>query len=208
MTVVARALPLLVLPLIAVGCEKRAVVLGFWFEDVAFASPNLGGALSRADLQVIETVAREELAIAFRDLDLVLTDKRDARYRVRVVQELFGNPLTRKSSVAGESRNIPLMGAFGAVNLTYFASGAIVFSPAGTSRPELLAAIGRGLGRGAAHEFAHQLISADLHATRDRGSYEYLAASRVEQYYGPMHWTIAGPLLKKRYGRPQFASRP
>lgn len=195
------ALMLIALAVMASSCEKRGVVLGFWFDDVSFESPVLGGRLSPADLRVIENVARAELAAAFRDLDIALTDSRNARYRVRVVQDVFGNPMVRKSSVAGESRSIPLIGAFGSVNFTYFASGALVFAPAGTSRAELLAAIGRGLGRGAAHEFAHQLINGDLHATRDRGSYEYFAASRVEQFYGPMHWDLAGPLLKKKFGR-------
>jgi hypothetical protein len=203
----ARALALLMLAMLASGCERRAVALGFWFEDVTFESPVLGGRLSGDDIETIEAIARQELAAAFRDLDISLTNSRNARYRVHVVQNLFGNPLVRKSSVAGESRGIPWLGGFGAVNFIYFASGAIVFAPPGLSRDELLAAIGRGLGRGAAHEFAHQLIRSDLHNTRDRGSYEYYAASRVEQYYGPIHWDTAGPLLKQRYGRPTLAAQ-
>ena len=204
---IAPAMIVAMLAMAAAGCERRDVSLGFWFEDVSFESPVLGGSLKGDDLRIIESVAREELAIAFRDLDLTLTNSKAARYRVRVVQDLFGNPLVRKSSVAGESRKLPLIGAFGAVNFTYFASGAMVFSPEGASREGLVIAIGRGLGRGAAHEFAHQLISGDLHATRDRGSYEYYAASRVEQYHGPMHWAIAGPALREQYGRPPPGAR-
>jgi ketosteroid isomerase-like protein len=64
----------------------------------------------------------------------------------------------------------------------------------------LIAAIGRGIGRGAAHEFAH-LIGYAAHSSRDRGSYEYHAASRPEQYFGPMHWETARPVLEKRLGR-------
>jgi hypothetical protein len=192
------ALAALVATALSIACERRDASLGFWFEDVSFQSQVMGR-VSADDLATIERVARDELAIAFRGLDVVLTDRRDARYRVRVVQELFGNPMVRKFAVAGESRSLPLVGSFGAVNFSYFASGAIVFAPEGTSRGELLAAIGRGLGRGAVHEFAHQLIRGDLHATRDRGSYEYRAASRVEQYYGPMRWDLAGPELRKRF---------
>ena len=208
-TTIVRSLMAVLLAAVAGGCERRVATLGFWFEEVAFDSPVLDGQLTAQDLQTIESVAREELAIAFRDLDVMLTSSRDARYRVRVVQELFGNPLVRKFAVAGESRSLPLIGAFGAVNFTYFASGAIVFAPAGLSRHDLLAAIGRGVGRGAVHEFAHQLIrgGGDLHATHDRGSYEYRAASRAEQYYGPMHWDTAGTALRRQYALPLSAAR-
>lgn len=192
---------------LACGCDNRDASLGFWFDEVTFESPVLGGRLTPDDLEAIERIAREELAIAFRGLEVVLSDSKHARFRVRVVQELFGNPLVRKSAVAGESRNLPLAGSFGAVNFSYFASGAIVFAPAGISRDELLTAIGRGIGRGAVHEFAHQLIRGDLHATRDRGSYEYRAASRAEQYYGPMHWDLAGPKLRSRFATRAAANR-
>jgi hypothetical protein len=192
--------------ILASACEKGAVVLGFWFEDVTFESPVLGGALVADDLRVIESVAREELAIAFRDLDVVLTSSRDARYRVRVTQTLVEQRTRRNAVVAGESRAVPGIGGFGSVNFTYFASGAVVFAPPHASRQELIAAIGRGLGRGAVHEFAHQLIRyVNLHGSHDRGSYEYYAASREQQYYGPMHWDIAGPFLREQYGRSQLA---
>jgi hypothetical protein len=199
----ARAWPLVVLVVAAIGCERRAATLGFWFEDVTFGSPVLGGALNADDLRVIERVAREELAIAFRGLDVTLSDRKDARYRVRVTQTIRENRMRREAVVAGESRGVPWLGGMGAVNFTYYASGAIVFAPEAATRAEIVAAIGRGLGRGAVHEFAHQLVrGAELHDGRDRGSYEYYAASREEQYYGPMHWDIAGPLLQKQYGAP------
>ena len=95
-----------------------------------------------------------------------------------------------------------------AVNFTYYASGAIVFAPESASRSDIVAGIGRGLGRGAVHEFAHQMLSrTNLHHSRDRGSYDYYAASRVEQYYGPMHWDLAGPVLKSQYGHSDFTAR-
>jgi hypothetical protein len=200
---------LLLLAFFASACEKRAVVLGFWFEDVAFQSPMLAVALTAADLREIETVAREELAIAFRELDVTLIDRPDARYRVRVAQTLVEQRTRRHAVVAGESRGVPWMGGFGSVNFTYFASGALVYAPPGATRGDLIAAIGRGIGRGAVHEFTHQMIREPrVHHSRDRGSYEYYAASRIEQYYGPMHWDTAGAVLKRKYGRPAFrASR-
>lgn len=173
----------------------------FGFDRVSYASPLLGGELTHDDLATIEAVARAELATAFHGLRIAITDRRDVRYHVRVVQEVPGPPLTRKTWVAGSSYAVPGFGGAGSVNFTYFASGALVFAPPRATRPELIEAIGRGIGRGAAHEFAHQFLSGDaLHNTRDRASYEYHAASRAEQYYGPMHWDIAGPLLAQRFG--------
>lgn len=192
---------LIPLTVLAGGCQRQPFELGFWFEDVAFSSPVLGGSLTRVDLQHIERVAREELATAFHGLTLTLSDSRHTPYRVRVVQEVFAPTMNRKAAVAGETRGLPGLGGLGAVNFSYFAAGAIVYAPPGATRDEIVAGIGRGLGRSAVHEFAHQLVRrVELHASRDRGSYEYDAASRVEQYYGPMHWGIAGPQLKERFG--------
>jgi hypothetical protein len=192
---------IVLLVLLVAGCERRPTTLGFWFDSVSFESPVLGGRLTPADLQVIEGVARAELDVAFHGLNLVVSNDRHARYRVQVAQDVSENRLSRKSSVAGESRAVPWLGGLGAVNFSYFAAGAIVYAPPGATRDEIIAGIGRGLGRGAVHEFAHQLVrGVEVHAGRDRGSYEYYAASRVEQYYGPMHWGAAGPKLKEQYG--------
>ncbi len=65
----------------------------------------------------------------------------------------------------------------------------------------MVEAIGRGIGRAAAHEFAHQFLgSAPIHDSKDIKSYEYGTAGRAEQYYGDMRWDIARPLLEKRIG--------
>src|SRR5688572_15524943 len=190
------------LVLLAAGCGRRPTTLGFWFDTVSFESPVLGGRLMPADLQVIESVARAELDVAFHGLNLVVSNDRHARYRVQVVQDVSDHRLSRRSSVAGESRAVPWLGGLGAVNFSYFAAGAVVYAPPHATRDEIIAGIGRGLGRGAVHEFAHQLVrGVEVHAGGDRGSYEYYAASRVEQYYGPMYWGVAGPKLKEQYGR-------
>ena len=173
----------------------------FVFDPVAYSSSMLGGALTPADLATIETVARAELAAAFHGLRIAITDRRDVRYHVRVVQELLLPMTTRKIFVAGSSHAVPGFGGSGAVSFSYYASGALVYAPPDATRSELVDGIGRGLGRGAAHEFAHQFLSGHaLHETSDRGSYEYYAASRPQQYYGPMHWDTARPLLIKRFG--------
>jgi len=192
----------LLLALAVTGCDRRPTTLGFWFDEVSFESSVMGGRLTPADLQVIERVARSELDAAFHGLNVILSNDRQARYRVEVVQDVSDNRLSRKGSVAGESRAVPWLGGLGAVNFSYFAAGAVVYAPPHATRDEIIAGIGRGLGRGAVHEFAHQLVrGVEVHAGGDRGSYEYYAASRVEQYYGPMHWGVAGPKLKEQYGR-------
>ena len=174
----------------------------FVFDEVRYSSPVLGGALTPHDMEIIETVARAELAAAFQGLRISISDRRDARYHVRVVQELLLPMTRRKTWVAGSSHAVPGFGGSGAVGFTYYASGALVYASPQATRSELIEAIGRGLGRGAAHEFAHQFLSGHaLHDTTDRASYEYYAASRPEQYFGPMHWDTAGPLLAKRFGR-------
>jgi hypothetical protein len=181
--------------------RDRITHASFMFNPVTFSSAMLGGALAATDMATIETVARAELAAAFHGLRITISDRRDARYHVRVVQELMLPMTTRRVYVAGSSHAVPGFGGSGAVSFSYYAAGALVYAPPQATRAELIEAIGRGLGRGAAHEFAHQFLSGkDLHQTRDRGSYEYYAASRAEQYYGPMHWDTAKPLLAARFG--------
>ena len=93
------------------------------------------------------------------------------------------------------------VGGQGAVNFSLLAAGALSCVPVGASRADVLAAIGRGVGRAAVHELTHQLLpTAPLHDTRDRASYEYASAGRCEQYVGEMHWDLAGPLLVRRLG--------
>jgi hypothetical protein len=182
--------------------QRPAATAGFWFEPVTFESRVLGGSLTAADIDAIVTVAREELAIAFEGFRITLSDRRDARYRVRVVQELVSATMHRKTWIAGHSF-VTGSGGTGEVSFLYFASGAQVYAPR-EPRSELIAAIGRGIGRGAAHEFAH-LIGYAAHSS-DRGSYEYHSASRPEQYSGPMHWDAVEPLLAKRLGRRQISA--
>jgi len=184
------------------AAARAPASLGFWFEPVSFASPALGGAVTPEDLTRIEQVARAEIAAAFTNLHVTVTDRREARYRIRVVQDVLDERHRfRKMSVAGESRGSRQYGGAGTVNFSYFAGGALVFAPAGTTRPALIEAIGRGVGRGAVHEFTHLLLpDAPVHS-RNRTSYEYYAASRPEQYFGPMGWDLAAPLLAARFGR-------
>jgi len=181
--------------------RARNAALGFWFEPVSYASKVLQGPVTPADLALIETIARAEVATAFQGMNITVSDQRDARYGVQVVQDLLDQRVTtRKVSIAGESRVVTGFGGRGAVNFTYMASAAVVYAPASASRGEIIEAIGRGIGRGAVHEFTHQLLpDTPIDGTQDRLSYEYGAASRPEQYFGTLHWDLAGPLLAARF---------
>jgi hypothetical protein len=54
--------------LIGVACwvaseyaSRRVADAGFWFEDVTYASPRLGSAITDAELETIAAIARSEL---------------------------------------------------------------------------------------------------------------------------------------------------
>jgi hypothetical protein len=179
--------------------EPRVADAGFWFEDVKFASPRLGAPVTSAEIETIARVARSELAKAFQGLRITLSDRRDATYRVRVVQRLRDQRLRRDLEVAGESRAVSGFGGQGAVSFTFLASGAVAYAPDEASRASIMEAIGRGIGRTAVHEFTHQLLpTAPIHDSTDAQSYEHASAARSEQYYGELRWNLAWPLLERR----------
>ena len=182
--------------------EGGATEAGFWFESVSFDSSRLPGAVTAEEMQTIGSVARLELTQAFGGLPIRFSDEREARYRIRVVQQLRDLRLRRFVGVAGESRVISGIGGQGAVSFSYIANAAVAFAPAEADRASLIDAIGRGIGRAAVHEFTHQFLPmAPIHDSRDIRSYEYASAARREQYYGDMHWAIARPLLQQRLER-------
>ena len=119
---------------VAEAPRDQITYASFLFDPVKYWSPVLGGHLTADDLATIEKVARAELATAFQGLRIAITDRRDTRYHVRVVQELDDSPLTRPTWVAGSSHAMPGFGGSGALNYTYFASGALVFAPPEASR--------------------------------------------------------------------------
>lgn len=184
----------------AAGCgTTQPVEAGFWFEKVEFRSVALGGALTVDDLNAIERVARAELVGAYAGLPIRITDRRDATFRVRVIQQVRDRRMRGTWNVAGEAFALPGLGGHASVNFTFLASGAVAASPGSATRADVLQAIGRGIGRTAAHELAHALLpQAPIHDSQDVRSYEYDSAARREQYFGEMHWALARPLLEKR----------
>ena len=191
--------------LTVVRSKPTGTTVGFWFEaispDTLASVPERLGTIGPDDLEAIQSAAFAEVRQAFRDFQIEVTGRRDATYRVRVVDSLR-NPLAPKMlPLSGESRSIPGLGGQGAVNFRLFAHGADAYSSADADRASLIAAIGRGIGRAAAHEFAHQFLgSIDIHGRQNLNNYEYRSADRVEQYYGEMRWGSAAPIIAKRMG--------
>ena len=184
---------------ILVRAEPQVADAGFWFEDVSYESPRLGSPITIAEMATIERVARSDLARAFDGLRVPLSDRRDARYRVRVVQELRDLRFRREVLVAGESRAVAGFGGQGAVSFTFLASGAVAYAADDADRGSIIEAIGRGIGRAAVQQFTHQLLpTAPIHASTDVHSYEYQSAARRQQYFGEVHWDVAWPLLERR----------
>ena len=177
------------------------MVLGFWFEPVTYGSTRFGAEVTAEELKTIETVARAEVRRAFSGLRVTLSDKSDARYRVRVIQHLADPRFRSDVAVAGASRVISRFGGDGAVNFSMLAAYAASYAPAAADRTTILTAIGRGIARAAVHEFAHQLLGdAAIDRTADKQTYEYGSAARREQYYGELRWGGAWPALHKRLG--------
>ena len=189
--------------IVFIACGPRPVELGFWLERVSFSSPRLEGSLSTADFKIIDAVARSEIARAFEGFDVTVTANRNARYRVVVLPTLTDNRLLRRTGhVAGESRAVAGFGGSGAVNFEFVANGAMVFAPDDSDRAAIIEALGRGVGRVAIHEFAHQLFpKVPIHDSVDPNSYEGNSPAVIEGYFGDLHWDLAGPSLEGRLKR-------
>src|SRR5262245_12005898 len=157
--------------------------------------------LSAEETAQIQGLARAELERAFSGLRVSVTANQMSFWRVQVVASL---PTSRNQSLpkAGESLALGMLGGTGAVGFDVVAASAIRYAPQGASRQAIVDGIGRGIGRVAVHEFAHQMMLgiADLHDSEDENSYEYASPERASQYYGDLHWTKAWPLLQSKFG--------
>jgi elongation factor P hydroxylase len=191
---------------LAMQLDRRVIDAGFWFEPVTYETSEaqadrLGGAITEQEMQTIAAHASAEITRAFAGLRIAFSDRRDERYRVRVVQDLRNSTYPRSLARSGESRAIAGLGGQGAVSFRSLANNAIAHARPDADRVTMIAAIGRGIGAAAVHEFAHQLLgTAPLHDTTDVQSYEYRSADRREQYYSALHWDLAWPMLQKRIG--------
>jgi hypothetical protein len=180
--------------------SPRSAEAGVWFEPVRFRSAELDGFITEPELSTVATVARAEIARAFAGLRIRITDRRDAPYRVRVVESLRDPRFRSDIEVAGASWGLTGMRGQGAVSFRFLASGALAHASPGTDRATKIEAIGRGIGRSVVHELVHQFFPSEAMHSADAGSYEFESAARRVQYYGAMHWSIAWPLLQARFG--------
>jgi hypothetical protein len=209
LAIVATALTATIIAVLDFRSRSNIVTAGFWFEDdVTYEIPEperIGGPLTPEERALVRRVAREEVAHAFKDLGLRIVDGRDAFYRVgvRQVLTLQVNPRRRPwSGAAGQSNVFGPLGGYGGVSFFMLASQALRFAPPEATRAEIIAAIGRGIGRSAVHEFAHQILPHEpLHGSRDEFSYEYATSNRRAQYYGEMRWSVAHGALRERLAR-------
>ena len=155
---------------------------------------------------MIAALARVEVVRAFEGLPVVISDRRDATYQVRVLEGLTNPMFNSDIEIAGQSRAVSGFGGQGAVSFRLIAGHAIGYAPPGADRATIIAAIGRGIGRSVVHELTHQFLpTAQIHGS-DRLSYEFGSASRPEQYYDELHWDIALPMLTGTlsvHGRPR-----
>ena len=198
---------------IAWRASSATIVAGFWWADTPFLlsaddAAKVGGALTADELKTIEAISRDEVRRAYADLRIDIADRRRAFWRVAVV----GAPLTTTRnrttypfSFAGESRVFGPLGGSGSVAFAILAHNAIEYAPAGASRQQIVDGIGKGIGRAAVHEFAHQALGLDnlssLDNRTDPDSYEFGNADRPSQYYGELRWTTAWPVLLQKFGR-------
>ena len=176
---------------------------GFWFQEGGMNLPGavaarVGGPLAQEELALIERIARAEVQRAFGGLAIDVTSEQQAFWRVVVVESL---PTGRTAPRAGESIAMGFLGGSGAVGFDFVATQAVHFAGPDEPRPSIVAAIGRGIGRVAIHEFMHQMLGASIaHNDADLDSYEHGRPDRRSQYYGELHWTTAWPLLEQTFG--------
>lgn len=195
--------PLFVLVVGAVAaCAQRPIELGFWLEPINYQSPRIGEPITAAEYFVIDNGARAEITRAFSDYVVHVTTNRRARYRIAVRQRVRLDPILKGGDVAGASRGIGGLGGTGSVSFEFIANSAMAVSPASATRAEVIEIIGRGIGRVAIHEFLHQLLPGKpIHDSRDPYSYEGSNPTRVDGFFGELHWDIAGPWLNDRLER-------
>ena len=113
----------------------------------------LAGGISPDDMKTIEKISRDEIVRAFRQYPISIVGRTAGLYHVRVVDSL-----NSAGGGSAESDVFPGLGGQGFINFRNLAHGAIAYAPADADRQEIVAAIGRGIGRTAVHEFTHQLL--------------------------------------------------
>lgn len=188
--------------------SRTTPTVGFWFdvestELSAATTADLGGPITPEELARVEAIAREELVRAFSGLRIVVTDNRQAFWRLQVRHLLDvdeSSPYKGWPAGVAQARMLGPLGGHADISFYGLAQYAVTLAPRGASRDEKIAGTGRGIARAAAHEFGHFIASGTAHDKNDVNSYEYPHADRASQYYGELHWTTAWPELQARLG--------
>jgi hypothetical protein len=184
---------------------RTGVDVGFWYEEfpVTFSeavTAALGGPLTPSEVEEIRQISRNQLTAAFSGLKVAVTDDKRAPLTV-VVQLSIQRRKGQRLPNAGETFAMGPLGARSVIDFTEVLMAAMAHAPAGTTRQQLVAGIGRGVGRVAVHELAHGILGAGaMDNQTDDHSYEYFTHNRPSQYYGELHWARAWPVLVERVG--------
>jgi hypothetical protein len=190
---------------LAVGAARSTIDVGFWYEEFPFTFSDgvtaaLGGPMTASEIDAIKRISREELTRAFSGLRVTFSDNRQAFWTVRVRLALERRKGQRLPN-AGETFAMGPLGGRSVVDFTEVLMAAVAHAPAGTTREQLVAGIGRGVGRVAVHELAHGVLGAGaMDNQTDEYSYEYFTHNRASQYFGELHWSRAWPMLVDRVG--------
>ncbi len=157
--------------------STTATRAGFWYEDDVFALPDdlttrLGGALTPVEIDAIKRVSHVEIERAFTGLRIAVIGDRTGFWRVQVLPSLSVGR-RRAFPVAGASVELGLLGGRASLGFNTLASNALHYAPDHATRHHIVEGIGRGVGRAAVHEFAHQITSGlALDNRTDTNSYE------------------------------------
>src|SRR5262245_53811815 len=203
----AVAVALLILALVQWRSKSAVVEVGFWFDDVTFelASPldrqQIGGLIDENEKVLIRKTAQTEMESAYADLRVRFSENRRAYHRVRVVQGELEGATKLSRGAAGQTMAMGPVGGDSTISFYVAVRGAFAYAAPQATRREILEGIGRGIGRTAVHELAHQFLGTTSAHSRDDRSYEYGSPDRIGQYYGPIHWSTAWEPLQARLGR-------
>ena len=196
------------LGVLAWRASSRVVDVGFWFDLAPERLPSyvvdaLAGPPTPGELVAIERLARAEVERAFGGLRLSFTDRRDAFWKIEVLNDLVVNtdsPYAGRPSGIAESFAAGPLGGRATVSFSRAAQLAAWLAPPAASRADVLDGIARGIAAAAAHELVHLVTSLNIHDRADPDSYEYPFADRAAQFYGELHWGSAWPLLVAQLG--------
>ena len=192
--------------------SRASIDAGFWYEGQLPAlsiddTARIDGPLTASELERIRQISRAEVRRAFSGLRITVTDGANAFWRVAVVGAPPRTVSLRRYpfATAGQSHVFGPLGGFGSVGFLVLAHNAIAHAGPSAAREDIVAGIGRGVGRSAVHEFAHQALGVDNWANIDNRtdltSYEYWNADRTSQYYGELRWGTAWPVLYRKFGK-------